>query len=42
MLTLNISNLTGEPLRTTYQYDNATFTYYDPGYTATLGIRGSF
>ncbi|MDR7090932.1 MULTISPECIES: TonB-dependent receptor [Cellvibrio] len=42
MLTLNISNLTGEPLRTTYQYDNATFTFYDPGYTATLGIRGSF
>lgn len=42
MLTLNISNLTGEPLRTTYQYDNAAFTFYDPGYTATLGIRGSF
>ena len=42
MLTLNISNLTGEPLRTTYQYDNAAFTFYDPGYTATLGVRGSF
>jgi TonB-dependent receptor len=42
MITLNISNLTGEPLRTTYQYDNAAFTFYDPGYTATLGIRGSF
>ena len=42
MVTLNVSNLTGEALRTTYYYDNATFTYYDPGYTATLGVRGSF
>lgn len=42
MITLNVSNLTGEPLRTTFHYDNAAFTYYDPGYTATLGVRGSF
>lgn len=42
MITLNVSNLTGEPLRTTFYYDNAAFTYYDPGYTATLGIRGTF
>lgn len=42
MITLNVSNLTGEPLRTTFYYDNAAFTFYDPGYTATLGIRGTF
>lgn len=42
MVTLNISNLTSEPLRSTFWYDNATFNYYNAGYTATLGIRGTF
>ena len=41
-ISLNISNLTGEPLRTTFEYDSATFTYYDPGMIITLGLRASF
>ncbi|GGY64952.1 TonB-dependent receptor [Cellvibrio zantedeschiae] len=41
-LSLNVSNLTGEPLRTTWGYDSATFTYYDPGMIVTLGLRASF
>lgn len=41
-VSFNISNLTGEPMRQTFQYDSATFTYYDPGMTATLGVRASF
>lgn len=41
-VSLNISNLTGEPLRTTWGYDTATFTYYDPGMIVTLGLRASF
>ncbi len=41
-VTLNVINLTSEPLRTTFQYDNATYTYYDPGYSVILGVRGTF
>jgi TonB-dependent receptor len=41
-ISLNIANLTGEPFRSTYQYDSATFTYYDPGMLVTLGVRASF
>lgn len=41
-VSLNIANLTGEPIRTTFQYDSATFTYYDPGMIVTLGVRASF
>lgn len=41
-ITLNVSNLTGEPLRTTWGYDSATFTYYDPGMIVTMGLRASF
>lgn len=41
-VSFNISNITGEPMRQTFQYDSATFTYYDPGMTATLGLRASF
>lgn len=41
-VTLNVINATGEPIRQTFQYDNATFTYYDGGYTVLLGVRGSF
>ena len=41
-VTLNVSNLTSEPLRTYFQYPNATFTYFEPGYNVLLGIRGTF
>lgn len=41
-ISLNITNLTGEALRTTWGYESATFSYYDPGMIATLGIRASF
>jgi hypothetical protein len=41
-ITLNVINITGEPMRSTFQYDNAAFTYYDPGYTILLGVRGTF
>ncbi|MDR6675075.1 TonB-dependent receptor [Xanthomonas sp. 1678] len=41
-ITLNVTNLTDEPLRTTFQYPNATYDLYKPGRTIMLGIRGSF
>jgi TonB-dependent receptor len=41
-ITLNVINLTGETQRSTFQFDNATFTYYNPGYQILLGIRGKF
>lgn len=41
-LTLNVTNITNEPLRTTFAYDNATNDYYVPGRTVMLGVRGSF
>ncbi|AKK69465.1 TonB-dependent receptor [Xanthomonas translucens] len=41
-ITLNVTNLTDEPLRTTFQYPNATYDLYRPGRTIMLGIRGSF
>ncbi|WP_164740928.1 TonB-dependent receptor [Xanthomonas sp. BRIP62409] len=41
-LTLNVTNLTDEPLRTTYAWPNATYDLYEPGRTVMLGIRGTF
>ncbi|WP_343122980.1 TonB-dependent receptor [Xanthomonas sp. MUS 060] len=41
-ITLNITNLTNAPLRTTFQYPNATYDLYKPGRTIMLGIRGTF
>jgi len=41
-LTLNVINITGETQRSTFQFPNATFTYYDPGFQVLLGIRGKF
>ena len=35
-------NITQETQRSTFQFPNATFTYYDPGYQVLLGIRGKF
>lgn len=41
-MTFNVTNLTNESLRSYFQYDNATFTYYKPGRTYVLGLRMSF
>lgn len=41
-LTLDVINLTDEPQRSTFEWDNAAFTYYEPGTTVLLGIRGRF
>lgn len=41
-LTLDVINITEEPQRSTFEYDNAAFTYYEPGATVLLGIRGRF
>jgi TonB-dependent receptor len=41
-VTLSITNLTSEPIRQTFHYDSATFSYYDPGMFVTLGVRASF
>jgi TonB-dependent receptor len=41
-VTLNVINITRETQRGTFQFPNATFTYYDPGYQILLGIRGKF
>ena len=41
-LVLNAINITDEKQRATFQFDNATFTYYNPGYQILLGIRGKW
>lgn len=41
-ITLDVTNLTDEAMRSTFEYSNATYTYFDPGRTITLGIRGTF
>jgi TonB-dependent receptor len=41
-VTLNLINITNEPQRQTFQYDNAAFTYYKSGYSILLGVRGTF
>lgn len=41
-LTLNVINITSEPQRSSFWHDNATFTYYDPGYSVLVGVRGTF
>jgi TonB-dependent receptor len=41
-LTLDVINVTGEKQRSYFQFQNATFTQYDPGRTVILGLRGSF
>ena len=40
--TLNATNILNEPLRQTFEFPNAAFTYYEPGYTVLLGVRGTF
>jgi TonB-dependent receptor len=41
-LTLDVQNLLDESQRSTFEYDNAAFTYYEPGTNILLGIRGRF
>jgi TonB-dependent receptor len=41
-VTLNVTNLTGETQRSTFLYDNAAWTFYEPGFSVLLGIRGKF
>ena len=41
-LTFNAINITNEKLRSYFQYENATFTYYKPGRQYLVGLRMSF
>ena len=41
-LTLDVLNITNEPIRTTFEYDNAPYSVYYPGRTVLAGIRASF
>ena len=42
MLTLDVINITKETQRAYFQFPNAAFTYYEPGRTVMVGLRGSF
>ncbi|MBO9624346.1 MAG: TonB-dependent receptor [Sphingomonas sp.] len=41
-LTLNVINITKEAQSSYFQFENATFTQYNPGRTVLVGIRGRF
>jgi TonB-dependent receptor len=41
-ITFNAINITKEKQRSTFQYENAAYTVYDPGATYLIGIRGQF
>jgi TonB-dependent receptor len=41
-LTLDVLNITNEPLRTTFGYDNAPYSVYYPGRQVLVGLRASF
>lgn len=41
-LTLDVLNITNSPLRTTFGYDNATYSVYYPGRQVLLGLRAKF
>lgn len=41
-LTLDVLNITNEPIRTTFEYDNAPYSIYYPGRTILAGIRANF
>jgi TonB-dependent receptor len=41
-IVLNATNITDSKQRAYFQYPNAAFTYYNPGYQVLLGIRGKF
>jgi outer membrane receptor protein involved in Fe transport len=42
MITFDVINLTKSTQRTYFQFQNATFTQYDPGRTFVLGVRLKF
>jgi TonB-dependent receptor len=41
-ITLNVLNALSETQRATFMQDNAAWTFYDPGYSIILGLRGTF
>ncbi len=41
-LTLDVLNITNEPLRTTFGYDNAAYSVYYPGRQVLVGLRANF
>jgi len=41
-ISLNLNNLTDEPMRMTFAHDTATFSYFKTGVIATLGVKASF
>jgi TonB-dependent receptor len=41
-ITLNVINITEEPLRTTFQFPNAAFNFREPGRQILIGLRGNF
>jgi outer membrane receptor protein involved in Fe transport len=41
-LTLDALNLTNEPIRTSFGYDNAPYSVYYPGREVLLGVRAKF
>ncbi len=41
-VSLNISNITDEPIRMTFAHDSATYSVFKTGYIATLGVKASF
>lgn len=41
-ITLNLINFASDPQREIFSHGNAPYTYYDPGYTAIIGISGTF
>jgi outer membrane receptor protein involved in Fe transport len=41
-LTLDVLNITNEPIRTTFEYSNAAYSAYYPGRQVLLGLRANF
>jgi TonB-dependent receptor len=41
-IVLNAINMTDSKQRSTFQFENAAFSYYNPGYQILLGIRGKW
>lgn len=41
-LTLDVLNITNEPIRTTFEYSNAAYSVYYPGTSVLAGIRANF
>jgi TonB-dependent receptor len=41
-LTLDVLNITNEPIRTTFGYDNATYNVFYPGRSVLFGVRANF